>query len=86
MLQKYNMLEGGDAGQILLILVIIIVVFLILGWIVMFTWNYTLPNITSGVGPINIYQAIALLVLVAVLFGGHGSWCMGAMRNMSYQT
>ncbi|MBL7825118.1 MAG: hypothetical protein JNJ57_00700 [Saprospiraceae bacterium] len=42
---------------------------LLAGWAVMFLWNYVLPG-TLGVQPLDFYQALALLALCRILFGG----------------
>ena len=42
---------------------------LILGGIVMFLWNAILPDLV-GVKPIRFWEAIGLLVLSKILFGG----------------
>lgn len=41
-----------------------------LGWILRWLWNTTLPEIT-GVKPITLVQAIKLMFLASILFGGH---------------
>ena len=38
--------------------------------IVMFLWNSVLPDLFSGVSPIGYWQALGLLVLSRLLFGG----------------
>ncbi len=40
-----------------------------LSWIVMFLWNAILPDVT-GVKPLTLWQAMGLLVLSKILFGG----------------
>ena len=44
---------------------------LVFGWVVMYLWNLILPEAT-GVKPLTYWQAIGLLVLCKVLFGGFG--------------
>jgi hypothetical protein len=43
-----------------------------LGAIVMWLWNAILPDVISAVSPINYWQALGLLVLSKILFGGFG--------------
>ncbi|RZK44891.1 MAG: hypothetical protein EOO94_04835, partial [Pedobacter sp.] len=44
-------------------------------YIVMLLWNMILPAAITGVNPINFWQALGLLVLSKILFGGfHGGW------------
>src|SRR5260221_6344993 len=47
------------------------------GYIVMSLWNWVLPAVT-GLHPVTWLQAVALLVLSRILFGGlrhhHGGW------------
>jgi hypothetical protein len=50
---------------------------------VMFLWNALIPNI-FGLGIISFWQALGLLVLSRLLFGGHGHHGgpgFGGMRN-----
>jgi hypothetical protein len=42
----------------------------LLGVVLRWLWNTTLPEIT-GVKPITVVQAIKLIFLSAILFGGH---------------
>ncbi len=48
----------------------------ILGTVVMYLWNSILPGVL-GIGAITFWQAIGILVLSKILFGG----CMGAGRR-----
>lgn len=43
-----------------------------LGAVVMWLWNAILPDVISGVSPISYWQAMGLLVLSKILFGGFG--------------
>ncbi len=40
------------------------------GYIIMHLWNWLIPSIFSGA--INFYQALGILVLAKILFGGFG--------------
>lgn len=56
-------------------------IFLGVTWIVMALWNCILPEII-GVKSINFWQAMGILVLSKILFGGfHGKFGQG-MRDM----
>jgi hypothetical protein len=47
----------------------------LMGFVVMSLWNVTLPLLVRGVSAITFWQAIALLVLSRLLFGGfRGPW------------
>ena len=41
------------------------------GWVVMALWNWLLPAV-FGLGPITFWQALGLLALCRILFGGFG--------------
>ncbi len=46
-----------------------------MGYVVMRLWNATLPLIIQGVSAITFWQALALLLLSRLLFGGfRGPW------------
>lgn len=48
-----------------------------LGWAVMALWNWLAPALFLGAKEINYLQAMGLLVLSKILFGGfrcHGGW------------
>ena len=64
---------------------------LIVGGVVMFLWNAILPEVT-GVRPLTFMQAIGLLILCRILFGGFrgggrsgGKWGRGKWGNMSIE-
>lgn len=47
----------------------------LLSFIVMNLWNLILPAAITGVNPITYWQALGLLILSKILFGGfHGGW------------
>lgn len=46
-------------------------VLLLVGWAVQFLWNFVLPS-AVGVRQLDYPQALALLVLCRILFGGFG--------------
>jgi hypothetical protein len=45
---------------------------LLFGWIVMSLWNNILPLAITGVNTISFLQALGILVLSKILFGGFG--------------
>ncbi len=66
-------MKRGSKG--LLIALSVIAVSAIVAFIVMSLWNMILPEAVSGVNPINFWQALGLLILCKILFGGfHGGW------------
>lgn len=40
------------------------------GWVVMVLWNYVIPVVIPNVGALTYWQAISLLLLCRLLFGG----------------
>lgn len=45
------------------------------GWLVMTLWNSILAIAVTGIHPINFWQALGILLLSKILFGGfHGGW------------
>jgi len=51
--------------------IIFIVLVLLFGYITMRLWNWLMPEIL-GLGTINYWQALGLLILAKILFGGFG--------------
>lgn len=45
---------------------------LLFGWIVMSLWNGILPSVITGVKTISFLQALGILMLGKILFGGFG--------------
>jgi len=60
---------GGFVGAVIGI-AIGIVILIVLGFILKWLWNTTMPEI-SGLREISTVQAIKLLFIAAILFGGH---------------
>jgi hypothetical protein len=50
-------------------------------WIVMLLWNGILPGVITGVKAISFFQAMGILVLSKILFGGFGRGHRGGWRN-----
>lgn len=50
-----------------------------LGWLVMILWNWLMPALFLGAQPVGYGQALGVLLLAKILFGGfrgrcHGRW------------
>jgi hypothetical protein len=55
-----------------------------LGYLVMLLWNWLLPTLFVGVREIDYMQALGVLVLSKILFGGlRGHGCHGRWHKMS---
>jgi hypothetical protein len=50
---------------------------LLAGYLVMFLWNAILPSVITSVGALTYKQAIGLLILCRILFGGFRGRAMG---------
>jgi hypothetical protein len=50
-------------------------------WIIMLLWNGILPAAITGVKTISYFQAMGILVLSKILFGGFGRRHSGGWRN-----
>lgn len=50
-------------------------------WVVMHLWNALLPGLFAGVSPIGYWQALGVLVLSRILFGGLRGGCHGHWRE-----
>lgn len=60
---------GGIAGLALSLLLGVILL-LVLGLILQWLWNTTLPDV-MGVKRVTLFQAIKILFIASILFGGH---------------
>jgi hypothetical protein len=61
-----------------------------LGWVVMALWNWLLPALFFGVKEIDYVQAMGVLLLSKILFGGfrghcggHAKWHQHRLENMT---
>ncbi len=61
-----------------------------LGWVVMALWNWLIPNLFVGGKEIGYMQAMGVLLLSKILFGGfkghggwHGRWHHHRLQQMS---
>jgi len=59
------------------IVLLVLVGIAALGWVVMALWNWLLPNLFFGVKEIDYVQAMGLLLLSKILFGGFRGHCGG---------
>ena len=59
------------------IVVLVLVGVAALGWVVMALWNWLLPNLFVGVHEISYVQAMGVLLLSKILFGGFRGHCGG---------
>jgi len=58
-----------------------------LGWVVMALWNWLMPTLFVGAHEINYLQALGLLVLSKILFGGfRGRGCHGKRHRLENMT
>ena len=48
-----------------------------LGWVVMLLWNWLLPALFAGAQQVSYVQALGLLLLCKILFGGFRGGCHG---------
>ncbi|MDR1936143.1 MAG: hypothetical protein LBS49_11310 [Candidatus Accumulibacter sp.] len=46
----------------------------VLGGLVMLLWNWLMPALFTGLGSIDYWQALGILLLCKILFGGRGHW------------
>lgn len=75
------------------IVILVLVGIAVLGWVVMALWNWLIPALFVGGQEIGYVQAIGLLVLSKILFGGfrghghhygwHGRWYRRHWENMT---
>jgi hypothetical protein len=61
-----------------------------LGWVVMALWNWLMPELFFGVREITYIQAMGILLLSKILFGGfrghcggHHKWQQHRLENMT---
>ncbi|MCG8328400.1 MAG: hypothetical protein MI974_11975 [Chitinophagales bacterium] len=66
---NYSSPKGFHPGKIFFFIGMAILFVLVLGGVVMLLWNAILPDLV-GVKPIQFWQAIGLLILSRILFGG----------------
>ncbi len=59
------------------IVLLVLVGIAALGWVVMALWNWLLPTLFFGVREIDYVQAMGVLLLSKILFGGFRGHCGG---------
>jgi len=73
-------------SRVLKIVTLVVVAIIVAGFLVMTLWNWLIPSL-AGWRSITFVQAIGLLVLCRLLFGGFrsrgGPWMHGRFRHMS---
>lgn len=60
----------GRAAKILAVAVLLLAIVAAAGVVVMLLWNWLMPALFSGAHPVDYWQALGLLVLSKILFGG----------------
>lgn len=74
-----------NKGLMILKWTVISVLFvLVFGWVTMFLWNYLVPPIFNG-PEITFWQALGLLLLSKILFGGFGGKHCGGHKSMQWK-
>lgn len=71
--------RSGKAGRCLIFGLLAVAGIAVVTGVVMTLWNALLPDLFTGVSPIGYWQALGVLVLSRLLFGGfrgggHGRW------------
>lgn len=62
------------------IVLLVLVGIAALGWVVMALWNWLMPELFFGVKEITYIQAMGVLLLSKILFGGFRGHCGGHHR------
>ena len=57
-----------------------------MGGVVMVLWNWLMPTLFTGSGPIDYWRAVGLLLLCKLLFGGGGRHWHGRHRHLENMT
>ena len=71
MVDSSSLQEGTNVlVTVIMALIGIVIVYIIVGFIVKITWNVSMPALFSGLGEIDLKQAIALVILTHLLFSG----------------
>ena len=52
-----------------------------LGWVVMLLWNWLMPALFSGAAQVGYLQALGILLLSKILFGGFRGGCHGHWKE-----
>jgi hypothetical protein len=85
-------MRKNKAARVLMIICFVIVAFFVFGYVTMLLWNWLMPAL-FGLHTIVFWQAIGLLVLSKLLFGGfhgrhtgHGRWRHRMMQRWGRMT
>lgn len=78
------MKHRSKAQKLLFIIPMVIAVILLLGLVVMGLWNAILPQVI-GVSAISFWQALGILLLSKILFGGFGKGGGFGRRRMEWK-
>ena len=65
-----NFKNRGNKKRFLLFPLVALAFVALGGWVVMVLWNYVIPVVIPSVGILHYGQAVALLLLCRLLFGG----------------
>lgn len=57
-----------------------------LGWVVMLLWNWLMPDLFLGVREIGYFQALGVLLLSKILFGGLRGGSHGSSRKERWES
>jgi len=52
-----------------------------LGWVVMLLWNWLMPALFAGAAAVDYVQALGILLLSRILFGGFRGGCHGRWKE-----
>lgn len=52
-----------------------------LGWVVMLLWNWLMPALFTGAQEVGYWQALGILLLSKILFGGFRGGCHGRWKE-----
>lgn len=77
-------MKHNKKRKILCLVFIIPLMILALGGVVMFLWNMILPEVL-GVQEVNFWQALGILILSKILFGGIHNRIGGKMQRWKEQ-
>ena len=71
--------QSGCKTKCFKIALMVIVGIAALGWVVMLLWNWLMPALFAGTSQVDYLQALGILLLSRILFGGfrgscHGHW------------
>lgn len=73
--------KSGCVSRCLKIGLMVVAGIAALTWVVMQLWNCLLPDLFTGVSTIGYWQALGLLALCRILFGGLRGGCHGHWRE-----